>query len=82
MAWVRKMQAAKEWIAQKSQVVVIQHKMANIMVVTNWLSLIWMMIYHLQTKKKVANQYVVNRYGSWSAAKKISGWQMAGIKFV
>lgn len=27
--------AAKEWIAQKSQVVVIQHKMANIMVVTN-----------------------------------------------
>ena len=27
--------AAKEWIAQKNQVVVIQHKMANIMVVTN-----------------------------------------------
>ena len=27
--------AAKEWIAQKSQVVVIQHKMANIMAVTN-----------------------------------------------
>ena len=42
-----------------------------------------MVIYHLQTKKKVANQYVVNRYGSWwSGAKKISGWQMAGIKFV
>ncbi len=29
-------------------------------------------------RKKVANQYVVNRCGSWSELK--FGWQMAGIK--
>ena len=32
-----------------------------------------------ENQEKVANQYVVNRYGSWSAAK-TSGWPMAGIK--
>lgn len=32
-----------------------------------------------ENQEKVANQYVVNRYGSWSAAK---NWQMVGIKII
>ncbi len=62
----------------KSQVVVIQHKNGQYygryqLTIT----CLWMVIYHLQTKKKVANQYVVNRYGSWSGAKNFwlaNGW--------
>ena len=71
------MQLLRNGLPKKSQVVVIQHKNGQ------YYGRYQLTITYLNgdlspaNQEKVANQYVVSRYGSWSAAKNFwlaNGW--------
>ena len=70
---------AKEWIAQKNQVVATQLQtdqyIGRYQLTDSYLN----GDYSAENQERVADAYVAGRYGSWSAAK-TSGLTTAGIK--